>query len=152
MNRMSRGTRFVVDASVAIKWVIPELDSDSAVTFLKRSPLLLVPDLFFCEISNVLWKRSLRGDINPQFAEKSLQILQGLPFETHPTASLAGSALKLALIADCSVYDAFYLILAAEQACRMVTADREFYQSMMNKLPGDHLVWIGDITGSEISF
>ena len=137
--------RLVVDASVAIKWVLPEVHSDSALILLEKSPELLVPDLFFCEISNVLWKRSRKGDIDSIFAEKSLQTLQALPIEIYATAPLASSALKLALTVGCSVYDALYLVLAVEHGCRLVTADRKFYKAIINKMPPDHLLWVGDV-------
>jgi predicted nucleic acid-binding protein len=50
--------KFVVDANVAIKWVIPEINTDIAITLLDDDTnILLVPDFFFPEIGNIFWKR-----------------------------------------------------------------------------------------------
>ena len=48
---------FVVDASVAIKWFLPEIHSDAALPLLAHKHLLHAPDLIFSEFGNVLWKR-----------------------------------------------------------------------------------------------
>lgn len=53
---------FVVDASVAVKWVVAEIHFESARRLLERDYSLLVPDFFFAEVANVFWKRVRRGE------------------------------------------------------------------------------------------
>jgi len=59
-------SRYVVDASVGIKWFVPEIHSDAARRLLTEDSILLVPDLFFPEIGNILWKRVRRGEDTPE--------------------------------------------------------------------------------------
>jgi hypothetical protein len=51
-----------VDASVAVKWLLPEVHSDAALRILEHHRPLLVPDLLFAEVGNVLWKRVRRRE------------------------------------------------------------------------------------------
>jgi predicted nucleic acid-binding protein len=53
----------VVDASVAVKWVLPEADSGPAVA-LREADALIAPSLVIAEIGNALWKSVLRGDVD----------------------------------------------------------------------------------------
>ncbi|MEH2024315.1 type II toxin-antitoxin system VapC family toxin [Nostoc sp.] len=52
--------RYVLDASVAIKWFVLEVHSDKARRLLTSNYTFLVPDFFFAEVANVLWKRVRR--------------------------------------------------------------------------------------------
>ena len=52
---LAAGERLVVDASVAIKWVVPEAGSERAITLLDHG--LVAPDLLFSECANILWRK-----------------------------------------------------------------------------------------------
>jgi predicted nucleic acid-binding protein len=68
--------KFVVDANVAIKWVIPENHTNFALRLLDSNDnILLVPDFFFPEIGNIFWKRVRRGEATIDRAQESLQEL-----------------------------------------------------------------------------
>ena len=47
----------VVDASIAVKWVIPEVLSAQAESLRGRAGRLLAPDLLLPEAANALWKK-----------------------------------------------------------------------------------------------
>ncbi|MBI4482062.1 MAG: type II toxin-antitoxin system VapC family toxin [Acidobacteria bacterium] len=49
--------RFVVDASVAMKWFVPEAHQDAALRLLDDSCELLAPDFMAAEFGNILWKK-----------------------------------------------------------------------------------------------
>lgn len=71
-------TKWVVDANVAIKWVLPEIYSDTALSILDNDDdQLLVPDFFFSEITNIFWKRIQRGELSLTEAR------EGLKFTSH---------------------------------------------------------------------
>jgi predicted nucleic acid-binding protein len=53
--------KLVVDASVAAKWLVPEALSDAAVGLLNPDNELVVPDLFWAEVGNTLWKKAAPG-------------------------------------------------------------------------------------------
>ncbi|MGH8512394.1 MAG: type II toxin-antitoxin system VapC family toxin, partial [Gammaproteobacteria bacterium] len=61
-------SRWVVDASVAIKWFLPEVHSESANRLLRVDYQLLSPDLIWAEFGNVLWKKWRREEIEAEVA------------------------------------------------------------------------------------
>jgi predicted nucleic acid-binding protein len=50
----------VIDASVAVKWVVREPDSDAADALLDDIELI-APVLWLAEAANVLWRRACIG-------------------------------------------------------------------------------------------
>ena len=66
---------FVVDASVAIKWFLPELYGDAALRLLREGHSLVAPDLLFPEVGNVLWKRVRRREATAKEAGAALDAL-----------------------------------------------------------------------------
>ena len=61
------GERLVIDASVAVKWVVPAPDSDRAEASLDHPPA--APDLFFSECGNALQKKVRRGELSKDEAD-----------------------------------------------------------------------------------
>ena len=53
----------VVDASVAVKWVIPEAGAADALS-LRRQAKLISPDLLLAECANILWKKVRRNELS----------------------------------------------------------------------------------------
>jgi len=89
--------KFVVDANVAIKWVIPEIHTDIAITLLDDDTnILLVPDFFFPEIGNIFWKRIKRGESTLDQAQESLRELRQVNLQIFPSATLIKDALATA--------------------------------------------------------
>lgn len=77
--------KFVVDVNVAVKWVLPEIHSDAANRLLNDQYELLVPDFFFPEIGNILWKRVRRGETTLEIAQQSLSVLMGGDLRIYPS-------------------------------------------------------------------
>ncbi len=112
----------VVDASVAVKWVLPEPDSDSAIAL--RDKVLHAPDLALAECGNALRVRVHRGVLSKAEAEICFAALSLAPVSWTPTGQLAAEAMALALDLDHPVYDCVYLALAIARDLPLVTADR----------------------------
>ena len=113
----------VVDASVAIKWVIPEPLSDHADRLRERAERLVVPDLLLPEVTNVLWKKLRRRELTPREAKHALELLMESGLEVRPSGPLLDSALTLARRLDHPVYDCIYVTLARTERATLVTAD-----------------------------
>lgn len=124
--------RFVLDASVAVKWFLPEADSEAAQQLLSRDYTLLAPDLIFSEVGNILWKRVLRGELTPEEAEIVLQTFGGIPIEIHDSWPLMLLALEIACQTRRTVYDSLYLALAWHQSAVFVTADAKLVNSLQS--------------------
>lgn len=116
--------RIVIDASVALKWVIPEDGSEVAIGL--KSHELIAPNLWLAEAANGLWRLVLRGELDPLEGRAALTEL-----ESSPVASLGfdkdlQSALQLATKLAHPIYDCLYLALALRENTHVVTADRRF--------------------------
>jgi predicted nucleic acid-binding protein len=60
----------VVDASVALKWFLPEPDSAKAEELLGSHDILVAPTLIVSEVCNAVWKRLRRGETTAQHADR----------------------------------------------------------------------------------
>ena len=118
----------VVDASVAVKWLVDEELSEHAARLLDAGLTLIAPELLFAEATNALWAMRRRGDLDEAgFAEANI-LLQAAPISVpRSMRQLAASAGRLAVDLDHPVYDCFYLALAMQEQYRVVTADRRFH-------------------------
>lgn len=136
----------VVDASVAVKWLVPEIHSAAAVQVLARASALLAPDLIWAELGNVLWKKRRRGELTADVARNMLRDFRRFPFTVHAAESLMEEAFNIADGFGRSVYDSLYLALALREGCPLVTADRRFYEAMEGGPLGSSLRWVEDST------
>lgn len=120
----------VVDASIAIKWVLAEADSDVAIGLIE-SDLLIAPDLFFVECANVLRTKVRRNRLSEEQAVAAL-----LSIEATPIRSVAGrphvrAAQRLSFELDQSAYDSLYLAIALAERAVFVTADIPFARAAL---------------------
>ncbi len=118
----------VVDASVALKWLLPEPDSGTAERVMSAKGLLIAPTLLVAEACNAVWKRLRRREITTEHTDLVVtqlpQILDRLVADTL----LAPAALRIAREIDHPVYDCFYLALAERENAPLVTADRRLVE------------------------
>ena len=119
-------TTWVIDASVAIKWVIDEPGTEQAL--LLRRDRLVAPDLLVPECANILWKKVRRGELSEAEAMLAARLLQRAEVELEPMRGLLEPATKLAIALDHPAYDCIYLALAEALSCAMVTADEQLYR------------------------
>jgi predicted nucleic acid-binding protein len=135
----------VVDASVAVKWFIPEELSTQARGLLATEYELLAPDLLWAELGNVLWKKHRRRELDQRTATRLLDDFARVPIEYHASQHWAGAALALAIRHGATVYDGLYLALAAGNECRVVTADRRLHEACREGPFRDVVAWVGEI-------
>jgi predicted nucleic acid-binding protein len=114
----------VIDASVAVKWVLNEPATDAALAL--RDLQLIAPSLWLAEAANALWRHVTIGELTTQQA-----VARMLELNNAPVASLAFEphvprALELATELNHPVYDCIYLALALDQDTHVVTDDRRF--------------------------
>jgi len=118
----------VVDASAGIKLILEEPHTAIMRQYFDRlfdtPPVTIhVPDLFFAECANILWKTVRRGDSTLMDSQRSLAFLSTLRLPTTPSAELNERAIEIACQFGISSYDALYVTLAERLGLPLITAD-----------------------------
>ena len=131
--------KYVIDASVALKWVLPEINSDKAIRL--RSEVqaaiheLRSPDIFSIEVANTLARAERKGLIQSGDADVLLTgILTDCP-PLHSYHPLLRRALAIATAARHGVYDCVYVALAEREGCELVTADDKLVKNLQATFP-----------------
>lgn len=140
-------TGYVLDPSVAVKWVLPEKNepftgeaSRLLGTFASGQINFLVPDLFWPEIGNVLWRSVRRGWISEKSAQEAIDWVQDIGIPTRPSGELLVDALRIALGLHQTVYDSIYLALAVASGRHLLIADERLASATGLHFP---VRWLG---------
>jgi predicted nucleic acid-binding protein len=139
----------VVDANVAAKWFLPangERLADEAFALLdkyvKQEIRFIVPDLFWVEFANVIWKAVRLGRSPKVSAGAALVSLTQRDFPTVPSLKLLDSAFQIATAFERTVYDCLYVALAVHSDAQLITADERLANSLAARFP---VRWLGAI-------
>jgi predicted nucleic acid-binding protein len=127
---------YVVDASVGIKLFLVEPLAEVAERLFDQlavSPLvpLYVPDLFYVECANILWKYVRRFGYPAENARQDVADLRALNLQVAATADVLETAFNLALQFEITTYDASYVALAQQLGLPLVTADATLVRKLV---------------------
>jgi predicted nucleic acid-binding protein len=122
----------IVDASVAVKWLVQEPGSEQA-RLLSRARLE-APDLLPVECANILWKKVRVRDLSREEALARLQLLLQAPVSLAVSRILLEPAIEISFDLRHPVYDCVYLALALQRQVPLVTADERLVAAV-RKLP-----------------
>ena len=138
---------YVLDASVMIKWFIPEIYWEQASRLQRYSESCLhTPDFAQLECTSILSKKVRRNEIKINESNQIQELLLQMPVQMHSWQNLLLDAGQIAHETYRSVYDCLYLVLAKKINGRMVTADKKLYLALeKSKDWGDYLLWIEDV-------
>ncbi len=134
-----------MDAGVAIKWFLPEVQSDEAVRLLRDDYQLFAPDLIFAEFGNVLWKKWRQREIEADVVRRILEDFRRFPLEVRSSDTLLATAWTIAEDLHRTMYDSLYLALAENEGYQLVTADYRFYNSLKDSRLGPMLLRVEDL-------
>jgi len=120
---------FVVDASVAVKWLVPEERRREAMEFMTGAGTFLAPDIIVTEVSSALSRKARLRQISPAIAEEALSawmsaIRRGV-FVLGQSVDLVEESFRLSLALDHPLPDCFYLAFALRVGGVLVTADEK---------------------------
>ncbi|MEE3626321.1 type II toxin-antitoxin system VapC family toxin [Nitrospirillum sp. BR 11752] len=113
--------QFVIDASVALQWVVPEATSPVADRLLGHR--LLAPDVLMGDLAQVLGAKVALGDLTAVEAATAAMALQGAEVELMPSRPLLADAVRLAAQLSYPAQDCLYLALAQGMQLVYVTAN-----------------------------
>ena len=137
----------VVDASLAVKWLVREEHTDKALAILRawhdEEVTPTAPYLLPFEVANALHRKVLRGQLSIGGSARMIERLLTSQLELHQTAGLHARALELASeLQQGAVYDAHYLALAEEFGCELWTADQRFHRAV--SAHAGNVRWLGE--------
>lgn len=120
--------KYVVDASVAVKWVVPEADAAQALALRDeyRNGLheFVAPETFAVEVAHALTRAERRGIVQtPQAIQRFQNVMSNAPV-LHSFLPLLMRATELSSHQRIGVYDCLYLALAEREQCDVLTADK----------------------------
>jgi len=132
--------RYVLDSSVALKWVLNEPDSPIAVRIGKEYQQgiheLLAPEVFIGEVGHSLTRLERRGLIPPaDRVQKFSDILAALP-AISSSLPVSGRAYDISSQARQGFYDCLYVAFLAErEGCELLTADQKLIANLGPHFP-----------------
>jgi predicted nucleic acid-binding protein len=137
----------VVDASVAVKWVVPEDHSEEALSLLTDGVMLYVPSHWLAEVSTTFWaKCAFKGVLTREQAAARVKWIASLDFAETSVSSLIMPATDMAFDLHLTVYDTLYLALAVQVAAPLVTADRKLFdKAKADRRYANSVVWVADL-------
>jgi predicted nucleic acid-binding protein len=131
--------KYVLDASVALKWVLTEADSAKAISlrddFRKQLHEFLAPDVFPVEVAHALTRAERRGLLKPPQAIRLLADILSSPIPLHPYLPLLSRAVAISSAMRCGVYDCLYIALAEREGCEFLTADDKLVKNLGPQFP-----------------
>jgi len=131
---------WVVDASIVVKWVIPEVLSDEADRVRDGADDVLDPDLLLVEDANALWRKTSAREISPREADAAFVLVRRSGIDLRPTGPLLPRAMDVARRLTHPVYDCVYLALAEREHAAFVTADQRLLRRLSTRKLGISIV------------
>ena len=128
-------TVFVLDSSVAIKWVLPETDSAKARSLQedirKNLHEIIAPDVFASEVAHVLTKAERKRIIPVGEAFRHLtDILRAGPV-LYSFLPLPPRAVEISSKTRIAVTDCLFVALAERENCEFLTADQRLITNLL---------------------
>jgi predicted nucleic acid-binding protein len=131
--------RYVLDASVAFKWFVPEADSAKADRlrddFRAGVHDLLSPDIVPQELAHALTRAEREGRIPVGDALRFWADAMATPPRLFPSHSLIARAITISSSIRIGVHDCVYVALAEREGCELVTADDRLVRNVQPHFP-----------------
>ena len=134
----------VVDASVAVKWVVQEPGTAEALAL--RKYRLSAPELLVPECANILWKKVRRKELSVAQALIGARLLERADVELAPMRNPVAAATRLAISLNHPAYDCLYLTLARTIGAVFITADERLIRRTKATNLGARVLLLGSAT------
>ena len=131
--------KYIVDSSLAFKWLVPEIDTDKAIRvrddYRHGIHQLLAPDIFPTELAHALTRAERTGRIafheSLQLLADALKLLPVL----RDSLPVLPRAVEISSQTRVGVYDCLYVALSEQEQCDLLTADDRLVAALQNRFP-----------------
>jgi predicted nucleic acid-binding protein len=131
--------KYVVDSSTAVKWVLPEMDSDKAdalrTDFRNGLHELHAPDFFTVEAAHALTRAERQGRLSVADAKNLLLDILTTPPKLVSFQQFLLRAVDISSATRTGVYDCIYVALAEQEQRELVTADDKLVKKLQVHFP-----------------
>jgi len=131
--------KYVLDASVAIRWVLPNVLTPFALklreAYLVHEHDLIAPSVFTGEIANALTKAERQKSIAVGDARELVADVLSVPPRLYSYEKFLWRAVEISSRFRCGFYDCLYIALAESERCELVTADEKLVRSVQATFP-----------------
>ena len=143
----------VVDASLAVKWLVVEEHTQEANALARhwsaQGTQMVAPHYMRVEAINALYKRMVRGERTLEAVAVGIEVLLAMDIELRDVSSMHTRAVHLASeLRQGAVYDSHYLALAESLECELWTADQRFQRAA--NAAGRSVRWVGESVTPEV--
>jgi predicted nucleic acid-binding protein len=126
--------KYVLDSSVAFKWVVAEADADKALRlrddFQKAVHGLIAPDVFTAELAHALTRAERQGRLTAGEALALWTDVMTTPPQFFPSTALTPRAIEISSQLRVGIYDCLYVALAEREMCDLATADDKLIRNL----------------------
>ena|SRR5947209_4975492 len=131
--------KYVLDSSVALKWVLQEVDSSKADALRRAFQTglheLLAPDVLPIECAHALSRAERKNIIQPPQGYRHLLNILSTPPRLYSYLPLLDRAFEISSATRQGTYDCLYIALAERERCELVTADIKLVNSLQRRFP-----------------
>jgi predicted nucleic acid-binding protein len=119
----------ILDASAAIEVFLNRPQGEKLQVYLASASLVVSPELYCSEISNVFWKLLKAGQLSREDCEYGISTCLELVDDLVPMAELSQEVFAAAIAYDMSAYDMFYAVTTRRYNGRLLTMDKKLIEA-----------------------
>ena len=119
----------VLDTSAAIEVFLNRTQSEDFQEILATASLVVAPELYCSEISNVFWKLFKADQLSREDCETGINSCLALIDDLIPMSELSQEVFAAAIAYNMTAYDMFYAVTARRYNGRLLTMDKKLKEA-----------------------
>jgi predicted nucleic acid-binding protein len=137
---------FVIDASVAIKWLFLEKGSEQSEKLLEKFSFFFAPSLFLIEMDAVITKKVRKRKLDIKEVSHKIKQVRNLPYKIVQYENIFQLSCELATSLPLTLYDSTYIATAIEHHAVLYTADQRLANGLLNTTLNEYVksIWDAD--------
>jgi predicted nucleic acid-binding protein len=115
----------VLDASAAVEIALGNGNASVFLDHLKKADVIISPDTFISEVTNVFWKYRKFSQFSDESCLKGIEFCISLVDDFINSRELWREAYSEGMMNQSSTYDMFYLVAARRNSGRIISMDKK---------------------------